>query len=121
MRACYDTLNKAWEKLPADTDITAHLNSNEQYMLGILGSYYVADAKSCMPVGCARSCWLCNPGSSFRCCWCDLFLEKPGSMALYLPGGKEREIRKIKRSISHRAVDREPLSRVVDTCFRYGK
>lgn len=28
----YDALNKAWEKLPSDADITAHLNSDEQYL-----------------------------------------------------------------------------------------
>ena len=32
----YDALNKAWEKLPPDADITAHLNSDEQYMPGVL-------------------------------------------------------------------------------------
>lgn len=59
----YDALNKAWEKLPADADITAHLNSDEQYMPGVLarvagefaehpevelvvGAYYVVDAES---------------------------------------------------------------------------
>lgn len=59
----YDALNKAWEKLPPDADITAHLNSDEQYMPGVLarvagefaehpevelvvGAYYVVDADS---------------------------------------------------------------------------
>lgn len=28
----YDALNKAWEKLSSDADITAHLNSDEQYL-----------------------------------------------------------------------------------------
>ena len=59
----YDALNKAWEKLPPDVDITAHLNSDEQYMPGVLariadefaehsevelvvGAYYVVDAES---------------------------------------------------------------------------
>ena len=59
----YDALNKAWEKLPADADITAHLNSDEQYMPGVLskvarefathptaelvvGAYYVVDSES---------------------------------------------------------------------------
>ncbi len=28
----YDALNKAWQKMPADTDVTAHLNSDEQYL-----------------------------------------------------------------------------------------
>ena len=59
----YDALNKAWEKLPADADITAHLNSDEQYMPGVLkqiaeefathpqtelvvAAYFVVDAES---------------------------------------------------------------------------
>lgn len=28
----YDALNKAWEKIPSDADVTAHLNSDEQYL-----------------------------------------------------------------------------------------
>lgn len=28
----YDAINKAWEKMPSDTDVTAHLNSDEQYL-----------------------------------------------------------------------------------------
>ncbi len=32
----YDAINKAWERMPEDTDITAHLNSDEQYMPGVL-------------------------------------------------------------------------------------
>lgn len=32
----YDALNKAWEKMPSDADVTAHLNSDEQYLPGAL-------------------------------------------------------------------------------------
>ena len=32
----YDALNKAWEKIPSDAVITAHLNSDEQYLPGAL-------------------------------------------------------------------------------------
>lgn len=32
----YDALNKAWEKMPPDAVITAHLNSDEQYLPGAL-------------------------------------------------------------------------------------
>lgn len=32
----YDALNKAWEKIPSDAGITAHLNSDEQYLPGAL-------------------------------------------------------------------------------------
>lgn len=28
----YDAINKAWENLPLDADVTAHLNSDEQYL-----------------------------------------------------------------------------------------
>lgn len=59
----YDALNKAWEKMPADADVTAHLNSDEQYLphalCGVaaefsrrskadilLSSYFVLDADS---------------------------------------------------------------------------
>lgn len=28
----YDAINKAWEKMPSDADVTAHLNSDEQYL-----------------------------------------------------------------------------------------
>lgn len=28
----YDAINKAWERMPEDADITAHLNSDEQYI-----------------------------------------------------------------------------------------
>lgn len=38
----YDALNKAWEKLPPDATITAHLNSDEQYLPGALKA--VSDA-----------------------------------------------------------------------------
>lgn len=32
----YDALNKAWDKIPSDAAITAHLNSDEQYLPGAL-------------------------------------------------------------------------------------
>ena len=32
----YDALNIAWSKLPVDADVTAHLNSDEQYLIGAL-------------------------------------------------------------------------------------
>lgn len=58
----YDALNKAWDKMPDDAEITAHLNSDEQYLPGalagvmkvaekkagadmILGTYIVVDAE----------------------------------------------------------------------------
>lgn len=32
----YDALNRAWAKIPSDADVTAHLNSDEQYLPGAL-------------------------------------------------------------------------------------
>lgn len=31
-KGMYDAINSAWEKLPQDADVTAHLNSDEQYL-----------------------------------------------------------------------------------------
>lgn len=31
-RGMYDAINRAWEKIPTDADVTAHLNSDEQYV-----------------------------------------------------------------------------------------
>lgn len=32
----YDAINKAWKQIPSDADVTAHLNSDEQYLPGAL-------------------------------------------------------------------------------------
>ena len=59
----YDAINRAWAAMPADVDITAHLNSDEQYLPGalagvaaeadsapradiLLSSYFVVDAQN---------------------------------------------------------------------------
>ena len=59
----YDAINIAWAKMPADADVTAHLNSDEQYLPSalkgvadafesnqkadiVLGTYIVVDADS---------------------------------------------------------------------------
>ncbi len=59
----YDAINKAWDKMPSDADVTAHLNSDEQYLPGalkgvseafethpaaeiVLGTYIIVDAES---------------------------------------------------------------------------
>lgn len=61
-KGMYDAINTAWSKMPADADVTAHLNSDEQYLPGALaevmqrlhahpaadiaiGAYFVADAQ----------------------------------------------------------------------------
>ncbi len=43
----YDAINKAWSIMPENTDITAHLNSDEQYLPGALQG--VADAMTQHP------------------------------------------------------------------------
>lgn len=59
----YDAINRAWEQMPHDADVTAHLNSDEQYLPGalagvahallqhtaaevVLGTYIIVDAES---------------------------------------------------------------------------
>lgn len=59
----YDAINLAWSKMPSDADVTAHLNSDEQYLPGALkgvaeaflshpeadvalGTYIIVDAES---------------------------------------------------------------------------
>ena len=61
--ARYDAINTAWSKMPEDADVTAHLNSDEQYLPGALegiakaldanphaevalGTYIIVDAES---------------------------------------------------------------------------
>lgn len=34
----YDAINKSWDRMPLSADVTAHLNSDEQYLPGALGS-----------------------------------------------------------------------------------
>lgn len=62
-RGMYDAINRAWDLLPADADMTAHLNSDEQYLPGalseialwqqrkpraevLLGTYIITDDKN---------------------------------------------------------------------------
>lgn len=59
----YDAINRAWDLLPDDADVTAHLNSDEQYLPGalaeiadwmhrkpaaevLLGTYIIVDAEN---------------------------------------------------------------------------
>lgn len=43
----YDAINRAWAKLPPEADMTAHLNSDEQYLPGALAG--IAEAMRCHP------------------------------------------------------------------------
>ncbi len=46
-KGMYDAINRAWERMPAEADITAHLNSDEQYLPGALAS--IAEALQAAP------------------------------------------------------------------------
>lgn len=50
----YDALNMAWEKIPSDAGVTAHLNCDEQYLPGALKS--VAEAALAHPGAEVFSC-----------------------------------------------------------------
>ena len=50
----YDALNRAWAKIPSDADVTAHLNSDEQYLPGALKG--VAEAVLAHPGAAVFSC-----------------------------------------------------------------
>lgn len=63
----YDALNKAWEKLPQDADVTAHLNSDEQYLPGVLSEVAAkmkAAPKTSMVIG---SVILLEADGSYHC------------------------------------------------------
>lgn len=62
-KGMYDAINRAWDQLPEDADMTAHLNSDEQYLPGalseialwqkrkpraevLLGTYIITDDKN---------------------------------------------------------------------------
>lgn len=63
----YDALNKAWEKLPQDADVTSHLNSDEQYLPHVLQRVKEAfDAHpQCEIVH--GSFFILNPDGSYHC------------------------------------------------------
>lgn len=41
-KGMYDALNKAWDKMPADADVTSHLNCDEQYLPAALSQVATA-------------------------------------------------------------------------------
>lgn len=63
----YDALNKAWDKMPENTDVTAHLNSDEQYLPQALR--HVADefGKHAKTDLLLSSCIIMNPDGSYHC------------------------------------------------------
>lgn len=63
----YDALNLAWVKLPADADITAHLNSDEQYLPQALlqvAREYERNPDTDMVLG---TFIILNPDGSYHC------------------------------------------------------
>lgn len=38
----YDAINRAWDKLPAEADVTAHINADEQYLPGVFSAVAAA-------------------------------------------------------------------------------
>lgn len=73
----YDAINCAWDKMPSDADVTAHLNSDEQYLPGamkgvaeafearpeaeiVLGTYIILDA---------NSRYICHRRPVYPACW----------------------------------------------------
>ncbi len=63
----YDALNKAWDKLPEDADVTAHLNSDEQYLPQALQqvSYeFIKNPQADLLLG---SFIIMNPDGSYHC------------------------------------------------------
>lgn len=86
----YDALNTAWSKIPTDADITAHLNSDEQYLPNalrsiveaaertpgadvLLASYIVVDAKGqyiCHKRSILPSSWISDVSCEISTCSC---------------------------------------------------
>ena len=86
----YDAINKAWGKMPPDAAVTAHLNSDEQYLPGalkgvseafeahceaeiVLGTYIIVDADSryiCHRRPVMPSCWRSQTVCEIITCSC---------------------------------------------------
>lgn len=63
----YDALNHAWDKMPEDADITAHLNSDEQYLpnaLAQVAEVYADRADTDVVLG---AFIIVNPDGSYHC------------------------------------------------------
>ncbi len=95
----YDAINKAWDKMPSDASVTAHLNSDEQYLPGALkgvseafathppaeialGTYIIVDAESryiCHRRPVKPACWRSQTVCEIITCSCfhrvDAFLS----------------------------------------------
>lgn len=63
----YDALNKAWDRMPADADITAHLNADEQYLPDALRRIAAAFAEHPRADLLTTTYLLCNEDGSYHC------------------------------------------------------
>lgn len=63
----YDALNKAWDRMPADADFTAHLNADEQYLPGALRRIAAAFAEHPRADLLTTTYLLCNEDGSYHC------------------------------------------------------
>ncbi len=73
----YDALNKAWEQIPADAEVTAHLNCDEQYLPTALSQVAAAMCKNpeadiaitSYIIIDAQSRYICHRRPVFPHCW----------------------------------------------------
>lgn len=63
----YDALNKAWDKLPEDAEVTAHLNSDEQYLPQALQQVSTEFIKNPQADMLLSSFIITNPDGSYHC------------------------------------------------------
>ncbi|MBE6409736.1 MAG: glycosyltransferase [Akkermansiaceae bacterium] len=66
-KGMYDALNHAWDKMPEDADVTAHLNSDEQYLpeaLRQVAEVYAGRVDTDIVLG---SFIVLNPDGSYHC------------------------------------------------------
>lgn len=63
----YDALNKAWDKLPEEADVTAHLNSDEQYLPGALSEVVGVFRENAEADLVLATFIILNPDGSYHC------------------------------------------------------
>lgn len=66
-KGMYDALNHAWDKLPGDADVTAHLNSDEQYLPQALAQVGAEFAKKADMDMLTATFIVLNPDESYHC------------------------------------------------------
>lgn len=66
-KGMYDALNHAWDKMPEDADVTAHLNSDEQYLPGAFGAVKAEFEKRGDADMITATFIVLNPDESYHC------------------------------------------------------